>query len=572
MYIHTLIIYMLKSIFKFLIFGFIFSFSSLNLFAQTFELIIHTTNSENFKIIKEIGYTKFHKTQKEAFQEINSISEKLSSKGYLNNKYTISENNTITTALFDIQEKIEVIRIYYPNNTTEKEYISQLANSSSNNYFEIPLHEVENTLKKIVAYYENKGYSFTNIYLTNISQNNSKLTADLIIDSSHKRTIDNAVFKGYPDFPKKYIEHYLNIEFGKPFNLESLKKLNKAINKLPFVSQIKKPEVLFTKDSTTLYIYVKKRQTSYFDGIIGFSNEENTGKIKFNGYLDLNLNNILNKGESFNINWENSQQKNSSLKLAFSTPYIFNSRINLKGSFNIFRQDSSFVNTKGIAELDYNINQQHLLGVIGTSENSNLPSNTNNFKNLSNFSKNSIGLYYSFIILENEAYTNQHKFRLDAAYFNGNRTSNTNKEHQNNIHFFAEFMVHLNTRNSIFIKNSAKLLYSKNTYENELYRIGGINSIRGFNENSIFTSRYSITNLEYQYRVNYNSYLYTITDFALLNDLNTQKTTQLYGVGLGYFLKTDEIILNLSYALGKNYKSPFFLNNSKVHIKLTYPF
>jgi hypothetical protein len=72
--------------------------------------------------------------------------------------------------------------------------------------------------------------------------------------------------------------------------------------------------------------------------------------------------------------------------------------------------------------------------------------------------------------------------------------------------------------------------------------------------------------------VNTNSYLYTITDIAILNNINTEETTQLYGLGLGYFLNTKNTILNLSYAIGKNYKSSFDLNNSKVHIKITYPF
>jgi hypothetical protein len=230
------------------------------------------------------------------------------------------------------------------------------------------------------------------------------------------------------------------------------------------------------------------------------------------------------------------------------------------------------VNTKGIIELGYNINQQHILGAIGTSENSNLPSSANTNNKLSNYSKNSIGLFYTFKLKESATYNNQNKLILETALFTGKRTNDIDKEQQNNIEFLAEYTLNLNTRNSIFVKNTTKLLISKNTYENELYRIGGINSLRGFNENSIFTSKFNITNLEYQYKVNYNSYLYTISDFAMINDLNSQKTTQLYGVGIGYFLSTDKIILNLSYALGKNYKSPFNFNNSKVHIKLTYPF
>lgn len=572
MYIHSFIIYMLKSIFKFLIFGFIFSLSYLNTFAQTIELIIHSKDSSNIKIIEKLNYNPIHKSTKEAIEEIGNSSQKLARLGYINNSYTISKNNTTVKATFKIDKKIELIRIYLPENTIDKTFIKQLALNSTPNYFEIPLSEVEQTLTNIVSYFENKGYSFTNIYLENLQQEKSLLTARLIIDIETKRTIDNIVFKGYSEFPKKYIQHYLDVKFGKPFNLKSLNNINQAINKLPFVTQIKKPEVLFTKDSTTLYIYVKKKQTSNFDGIIGFSNEENTGKVRFNGYLDLNLNNILNKGESLYINWVSSQQQNSSLNLAFSSPYIFNSNINLQSSFNIFKQDSSYINTKGIVKLGYNINQNNTINIIGTSEKSDLSSSTSIDTNFSNFKKNTLGLSYNFKIPENSTYLNENKLNVSASYFTGNRNNELEKEQQNNIEFLIEYMLHFNTRSSISIKNTGKILNATNIYENELYRIGGVNSIRGFNESSIFTSKYNLTNLEYQYGVNYNSYLYTITDFAVINDLNTDATTQLYGLGLGYFIKTTQIILDLSYALGKNYKSPFNINNSKVHIKLTYPF
>ncbi len=43
----------------------------------------------------------------------------------------------------------------------------------------------------------------------------------------------------------------------------------------------------------------------------------------------------------------------------------------------------------------------------------------------------------------------------------------------------------LNSKNSIFIKNQSYYLQSDSYVINELYRFGGINSIRGFNENSL---------------------------------------------------------------------------------------
>ena len=50
------------------------------------------------------------------------------------------------------------------------------------------------------------------------------------------------------------------------------------------------------------------------------------------------------------------------------------------------------------------------------------------------------------------------------------------------------YIFNLNYKNSIYLKNSTQLLNSENYLTNELFRFGGINSIRGFNENSIDAS------------------------------------------------------------------------------------
>jgi len=116
------------------------------------------------------------------------------------------------------------------------------------------------------------------------------------------------------------------------------------------------------------------------------------------------------------------------------------------------------------------------------------------------------------------------------------------------------------------------ILNTKNPLENELFRIGGINSIRGFSEQSIITQKYNVSNLECHYTLNNKSYIYSITDFAILNNTNTKNTSQLYGLGLGYYLNTKNTIIDYSYAVGSNYNTPFNINNSKIHIKVMYPF
>jgi hypothetical protein len=563
---------MLKSIIKFLILSHFFLLPFANIYAQKYELKIFANDSIHNTIIKGIPYNKVHLTKNSAFSEVDSVSNKLSELGYINNTYVLNQKDSLIDCEFTLLDKVDMIRVFYEENTIDNNLLNEISFNVTNTYFDISFNSIENTLNSIIQYFENLGYPFTSVYLNNIAQQNNILTAQLNLNISTQRTINNVIVKGYDEFPKKFIKHYLNIKNDEVFNLNTLNELNDLINNIPFVTQIKKPEVLFTKDSTAIYLYLKKKSNSSFDGIIGFSNEENEGGIQFNGFLDLALNNVLNKGESIGIHWENTQDLNSELKLNFSTPYIFNSPILFNGSSSIFKQDSTFVNTNGLISLGYELNKNNLVKLIAENEKSNTTSSTNTTENINNFKKKMLGISYTFSIPEKPIYINRYKFFIDTGFLFGNRISDNTKDKQNIFELMAFYTANFNSRNSIYLKTTTQLLNSSNPFENELFRIGGINSIRGFNEQSILTPKYNVTTIEYHYATNTESYLYTITDFAILNNVNTQSTTQLYGLGLGYYLSTKRKILNLSYAVGTNYDTPFNISNSKIHIKISYPF
>ena len=98
------------------------------------------------------------------------------------------------------------------------------------------------------------------------------------------------------------------------FNLEAIKKKVEEIKKLGFVRQVKDPEVLFKKDSTITYLYLKKIKNNSFDGFIGFATNEESSKLDINGYMDIRLNNTLNYGEQVNINYKSTNDSDRFLK------------------------------------------------------------------------------------------------------------------------------------------------------------------------------------------------------------------------------------------------------------------
>jgi hemolysin activation/secretion protein len=101
---------------------------------------------------------------------------------------------------------------------------------------------------------------------------------------------------------------------------------------------------------------------------------------------------------------------------------------------------------------------------------------------------------------------------------------------------------------------------------NELYRFGGINSIRGFRENSLQANFFSGLMLEYNYILAPNIYVHSITDYGYFQDKASNLQDSLLGLGFGFGLLTNNGLFNLVYANGSTNNQAIKLSNSIIHI------
>jgi hemolysin activation/secretion protein len=102
-----------------------------------------------------------------------------------------------------------------------------------------------------------------------------------------------------------------------------------------------------------------------------------------------------------------------------------------------------------------------------------------------------------------------------------------------------------------------------------LYRVGGLKTLRGFDEESILASSYYIFTLEYRYLLEENSYLYFFGDGAYTENLSISYTGDRYdtpyGFGAGISFETKAGIFSINYALGSQYGNPIDVRAGKVH-------
>ena len=97
-------------------------------------------------------------------------------------------------------------------------------------------------------------------------------------------------------------------------------------------------------------------------------------------------------------------------------------------------------------------------------------------------------------------------------------------------------------------------------------RFGGINSIHGFNENSLQANLFTSLLTEYRYIIAPNLYVHSIIDYGYYQDKTSNNSGNLLGLGFGFGLATKNGLFNIVYANGSTKEQAIKGSNSIVHI------
>ena len=436
-------------------------------------------------------------------------------------------------------------------------------------HYIIKIDELEDFLIKSSEDIANKGYSFNKIKLINIKQfDDFNLYASLNVELNKKRKTDKIIIKGYENFPKTFLKRYLKYSTKDDFNLKIIKKKGEEIQKLGFVRQIKDPEVLFKKDSTITYLYLEKVKNSSFDGFIGFATNEESGKLDINGYMEIRLNNSFNYGEQININYKNTNDNDRFLKTNIITPYIFNTPFGLELNLDLTKKDSTYTKDEQSIGVSFLIKNKHNVSfhISSLNSSSSLEIANDLIKDYkSNFKK----IKYDFKKVNFNDRLIPIKLLTSVEISNGKRKDNSDTKNQN-IYLAKVFNnFNISKNSSIYINLESFLLKSSNYYLNEMLLFGGINSIRGFEENSISTNKMFLINSEFRFRLNKDIYINTIFDSAYYENTLANNSNNIYGFGFGLNINTNSGVFRINYANGIRKGQDIDLKLSKIHLSFS---
>ena len=530
---------------------------------DTPTLNLNIKGLDNKKNQTELQFKNYNELNNYLDRKISDLQEK----GFLTAHYskpTKINDSTFVTEVFKNQETPYVYLTNYNKlpQIAQKYFILE----KDKKHIPIAVQDLESKLEELNYKFSESGNPFNTIQLKNIAKKGDSLFAELNIQNLKKRTLDSIIIKGYPKFPVGFLKYYAGLKKGITYENNNIKSQSQQINNLSFVSAEKSAEILFNPESTKLYLYLKKKNANNFDGFLGFSTDEEDGNVILDGYLNLNLVNNLNYGEELRLTYKSDSEEQQQFSVNTKLPYLFKLPLGLEASLSIFRQEDEFSSTEQSIGFSYAFTPK-IEAFIGykTYESADLNEDENIVSINSNFDSRFLQTEFRYIDRQNELLFPQ-KTSIVLNSEIGNRSPNTA---QYKLGLNVKHIFKLNPRNSIYLANNAQYFTSNDFLSNELYRLGGILSIRGFEENSLRANIFNVINTEYRYQLSNSIYAHSIIDFAYIDNQLLNTSDQLTSIGIGLGMLTKAGIFKLNYANGRSRNIPFEFGNSKIHLSLT---
>lgn len=530
---------------------------------------------------------------------INSLTKLFADKGYLvssvDSVWYLQNNVHID---FYVGKKYNWVQLR--TNNIDKSLLSKVGYAAKN-FAEKPLNisEVDLLKERLLTYYENEGFPFAAVYLDSIAINDDKISAALMVNQGLVYRIDSISNYGRLKLNTKFLQQYLNIINGSVYKREKLKEVDKRMLELPYAQTEHPSSLNMLGSGSILNLYVNNKKSSEVSAILGFlPDANNTGKLQVTGDINLDLKNVFGAGESLLLKYQALQPKSPRLNLGYEKPYFLKSPFGLGFLFELFKKDSSFLQVNAQLGLQLNLTNKQSGKILVQWQTANLLQggiDTNAIKfnkklplNIDVKSVN-VGIAYEF---RNTNYRfnpltgsdvtvtaltgiknikkNNDILSLKTTGFNYDKLYDSVKLQSYQLRLKIAAAHYFKTSKSSTFKTAVNIgLYSSPTvFRNEVFQIGGYRLLRGFNEESIYATRYAVVTAEYRSILSLNSYLFGFIDIgatkAKFQNINAQNL--FIGTGLGIAYETKAGLLNLSLAVGKRNDVPFNIRQaSKIH-------
>lgn len=580
----------------------------LNLSAQaSFVLEVKSMEEENQSLIKKLKFEKNLPDSIAIIKELQGVLRQLQNNAYVEASVEeLTRKDSIYSAAVKIGRRYEWTTL--KNGNVEAAFLSKVG-FRERMYQNKPFYykDLVELQESLLEYAENNGYPFASVWLDSLEVHDGTIAATLWLKKSQLTFFDQINIIGTAKVSQAYLQNYLGIKTGEPFSKAKVLKIRNRIRELPFITEKRDVTITFVGEKATVNLFLEPKKASRFDFIFGFLPSSNASvgpdpeirRFQFTATFEADMQNQFGLGERIFVEFEQLRPGTQDLELQFAYPYIFGLPFGIDTRFDLYKRDTSYLDVITDVGIQYlfeggnyfkvfwNQTSTTILNVDENSiiQNRRLPASLDVSNATFGLEYNLQKLDYRFnprkgwaLWLRGGAGIKQTKKNATILDLEDPEDLNFRFESLYDTLNLSTFQYKLSARlegyvpvfsNSV-IKGSIRLggIFSENAiYQNEQFRIGGNKILRGYDEESVFATRYGVLTFEYRLLLGQNSYLYTFADYGYIENKTARVdiSDRPLGFGAGITFETRIGVFGFSLAQGRLSDKSFDFRNTKTH-------
>ena len=449
--------------------------------------------------------------------------------------------------------------------------------------------------ERILTEAENQGFPFATVGLDSISLSGRDITGRVVLKRGQAVVFDSLQIVGNTKTKKRFLTKYLQLFPGQPFSQQRVAAAAQLLRQLPYVKLRAEPEVRFARGRARVYLLLDERPSNQFDAIVGVlpnSNAAQTG-VQFTGDVTINLRNLKGGGKQVGLQWRKTDALSQLLDAQYVHPNFFGTPLEVAASFNLYKQTDAFTTVRPRVEITYPTARAGRISFFAEQRGSFIETLQDTTVLPANLDSqfNSYGLAYGWNSLD-DLYFPHRGYLVNAQGAIGTKTITRNealrpelydglalRTTQYSLALRAERYFPVQRAGVLLLRLRGETLQNPRLFINDLYRLGGLNSLRGFNENQFYTNQYAVATAEFRQFIGADSYVFLFADQAYLRSYagtatgtgpgGHTRTDGPTGLGTGLSFRTPAGLFQFVYSVGRSTDQSFELRTSKIHFGLT---
>ncbi|WP_119845600.1 BamA/TamA family outer membrane protein [Reichenbachiella sp. MSK19-1] len=429
--------------------------------------------------------------------------------------------------------------------------------------------QVNKRIEGILSHYEDNGYPFASVVIDSSVVHDQALYLWLEIDPGMLIRFDSLEVVPAGVLKERFVSRYLGLNYGHYYSESRVLDIGNKLENIPAV-KLKAMESTFSLQRSQIKLELERQKVNYFDGILGLVPSANgSSRVDITGELNLSLKNLFQSAKQFELHWERYTTNSQRLEIHYLHPAFLGMPLDLFLGYDQLKQDTLFSNRSLKAAFDYYPSGRMKLR---TSYENELGNELNDDSGESgSFKIDYYGLSGEYWRLDDRVTPRQGialAFDTQVGYKDIRLDTVADVETtQYRLSAKVRYYQPVRRRSVLHVAVSGGWMESDVLYLNDLFRLGGLRSIRGFNENEFYAGSYVYTNLEWRFYIENKSYLLAFYDQGWMSYdiVRGSFSDRPSGVGLGMQFDAAGGSFLMLYGLGRRENQGFSFDSSKIH-------